>query len=69
MPGELDGHRRQHHIRGTLAILERRMHRHHSTDRATPHGEHPQRLGVIEVVHTNPREERRRMRVIPRLAE
>ena len=69
MPGELDGDRRQHHIRGTLAILERRMHRHHSTGRATSHGEHPQRLGVVEVVHTSAREERRRMRVIPPLSE
>ena len=68
-PDQVDGHRRQHHIGGAHTILERRMHRHRRSEHAPAGLEQTHRLGVIEAVHTNPGEERRRMRLIPRPAQ
>ena len=66
---KIGGHRRQQHVRGTVAILERRMHRHQRTDRTPARFEHAHRVGVVEVLNRHASEERRRVGLVPRLAE
>ena len=69
MLDKLARHRRQQHVRSTLTILERRMHRHRRTDRTSARPEHAHRVGVVEVLNRHASEERRRMGLVPRLAK
>ena len=69
MLDKLARHRRQQHVRSTLTILERRMHRHRRTDRTSARPEHAHRVGVVEVLNRHASEERRRMGLVPRLAQ